>query len=149
MLGFLIMKKIASFLSGFFFLLMSTTLSAESICKTTRVSIKNDSSFDCVLTDFIKPGKTEPDSVIFKNQSIKFDLMSNSKTLILRYQCGHEASVLLYFFQHIESSGRGNYYSDRLKAKPKNLQVKSVRKEGVCNLIKSGSPAQWLLTIEN
>ena len=144
------MKKSASIFLGFFLSLQSMTLLASSICHTTRVNIKNDSSFDCVLTDFIKTKKTnEVNPVIFKNQSVQFDLSSSGKTLILRYECGHEASILLYFFQHATSSARADYLSDRLTIKPNHLQVESSRKEGECNVFTPGSPAKWFLTIKN
>lgn len=131
-------------------MIQSTSLFATSLCKHTRVNIKNLSSFDCVLTDFVGKGKM-PESVMYKNQSITFDIpdSSSGKNLIVRYQCGDDASALLYFYSHYESIGTGYRLSDRLKTKSKNLKIESSRTAGQCNLFTEGKPSQWFIEMHD
>lgn len=145
------MKKTSSIFLFLFFLILVPEVLAASVCKTTRVNIQNNSSFDCVLTDYIRNDKKEPSPVIFKNQSISFDLANHSsgKGLVLRYQCGSEASVLLYFFQKLHSTGSGYYFTNQLDKSTTNMDVQLKKQNGECNLFTPSSPDLWFISIEN
>jgi hypothetical protein len=82
--------------------------------------------------------------VIFKNQSIQFDV--TDKSTILRYQCGYEASALLYFQQRMNGNEHATY---TLEVKPTNLQVGYSTKKGVCNIFTPGAPKKVTLTFKN
>ena len=145
------MKKIASILLFFLSLLYSIAPFASSLCSLTRVNIKNNSSLDCVLTDFIGLKKIQPEAVLFKNQSIAFDLAetSSGKNLILRYQCGDEASILLYFYSNFESTGTSYVFHDRLIIKHKNLNIKSLINKGQCNIFAQSKPSERFIEIDD
>ncbi|PJD96185.1 MAG: hypothetical protein CK426_00580 [Legionella sp.] len=133
------------------FFCQSSTLLAESICSKTEVYIQNNSSYDCILTDYILINKTTPSSTILRNQSIKFDVTAHQagKSPILRYQCGDESSLLFYFFKQFQSSGHAYSFEDRFVYSSKNLEVKIKMQDRKCNVITPGSPAKWFVTIEN
>lgn len=138
------MKKLAYSLL-FVLCIQSSNIFAD--CHTTHVKIQNDSAFDCILTDYIKGEKQEVIPVIYKNQSVNFDL--SIKNLILRYQCGNDASFLLYFFQKYESTGTGYYLYDREKSSQNNLDINITKKDGKCKAFSKGKPGSVLVIVKD
>mgnify|MGYP006358134639 CR=1 FL=1 len=138
------MKKLAYTL---LFVLCSQASDLFADCYTTHVKIQNDSSFDCILTDSIKGEKQETIPVVFKNQSVNFDL--SIKNLILRYQCGNDASFLLYFFQKYESTASGYYIYDKEKTSQNNLDISVTKKDRKCKPFSKGTPGSVLVIVKD